>query len=216
MIKTKRSAILLLCVMMLGVFTGCASNTAAGNANKEPDVLLQEATAWFEDQTSYYEIISGEVVGDSVVLLTGTKNPGTDAYQLLQAFIVEQTEDTFAVSAWKDGERGISAGFSAHVLATDDLTVVFGDTADSIFDFINDRRIDVAFTEARILLPGDKSETKSITGNAPYLLVLDGMQAVEDIEFVSGEQTVVYSDFYSDSLMENSATLDTTHLFEQR
>ena len=44
------------------------------------------------------------------------------------------------------------------------MTVVFGDTFDSILDFINDKRIDVAFTEARIVFADGESETRSITG----------------------------------------------------
>ena len=54
---------------------------------------------------------------------------------------MDKTDNSFEVSAWKDAERGLAAGFSVHVLATDSLTVVFGDTFDSILDFINDKRI---------------------------------------------------------------------------
>ncbi len=83
---------------------------------------------WFESQTSKYEILSAEAVNDSAIFLTGTKNPDTDEYQLLQVFIVDRTDNSFEVSAWKGAERGLAAGFSVHVLATDSLTVVFGDT----------------------------------------------------------------------------------------
>ncbi len=121
--------------------------------------------------------------------------------------------NSFEVSAWKDAERGLAAGFSVHVLATDSLTVVFGDTFDSILDFINDKRIDVVFTEARIVFADGESETRSITGNTPYVFAFDGVRAVKDVEFISGDLTIKYSDFFSEDLMEASETLDTADLF---
>jgi len=214
MIQIRRMALLLLCAMMFSVLTSCTLTASPENTNSVAGTLLQEATAWFETQTTRYEMISGEVVDDRVVFLTGTKNPGTDVYQFFQAFVVEQTEDAFTVSAWRDGECGISAGFSVHVLAAEDLTVVFGDTTDSIFDFINDQRIDVAFTKARLIFSDGGNETKALTGDAPYLLIIDGTKSINDVEFFSGELAVRYSDFYSENLMEKSATLDTTNLFE--
>lgn len=126
---------------------------------------------------------------------------------------MDKTDNSFEVSAWKDTERGLAAGFSVHVLATDSLTVVFGDTFDSILDFINDKRIDVAFTEARIVFADGESETRSITGNTPYVFAFDGVRAVKDVEFISGDLTIKYSDFFSEDLMEASETLDTADLF---
>ena len=93
------------------------------------------------------------------------------------------------------------------------MTVVFGDTFDSIFDFINDKRIDVTFTEARIVFADGESETRSITGNTPYVFAFEGVRAVKDVEFISGDLTIKYSDFFSEDLMEASETLDTADLF---
>lgn len=84
---------------------------------------------------------------------------------------------------------------------------------DSILDFINDKRIDVAFTEARIVFADGESETRSITGNTPYVFAFDGVRAVKDVEFISGDLTIKYSDFFSEDLMEASETLDTADLF---
>ncbi len=209
----KSAAIFLISVfaVLSYIFAGCASVYKPDDR----DDIFREATAWFESQTSRYEIITGEEVDGRVVFLTGTKNPGTDDYQFLQAFVVDKTKtDGFEVSAWSDGQRGVSAGFSTYVLDSGDLTIIFGDTTDSIFDFVNARRIDVEFTEARVSFADRKNETLKITGNAPYILVIEGGYQVQDVEFISGDLIVKYSDFYSDDLMENSETLDTSHVFE--
>lgn len=123
---------LLLALLMVATLVGCSSGVQNGTSDKPSDTtsnqtILQEATEWFKEQTTYYEIISSEVCGEQIIFLTGTKNPGTDDYQNLQAFVVKQTDRDYEVAAMKDGERGVSAGFSAHVLATDALTIVFGD-----------------------------------------------------------------------------------------
>ena len=119
---------LLLALLMVATLVGCSSGVQNGTSDKPSDTtsnqtILQEATEWFKEQTTYYEIISSEVCGEQIIFLTGTKNPGTDDYQNLQAFVVKQTDGDYEVAAMKDGERGVSAGFSAHVLATDALTI---------------------------------------------------------------------------------------------
>ena len=108
--KKKYIAVLLCAVLFCGLM-GCASTEAPQNSANGSASLLQEATNWFESQTSKYEILSAEAINDSAIFLTGTKNPGTDEYQLLQVFIVDKTDNSFEVSAWKDTERGLAAGF---------------------------------------------------------------------------------------------------------
>ena len=135
----KKYIAVLLCALLFCGLIGCASTEPTQNSTDGSASLLQEATNWFESQTSKYEILSAEAVNDSAIFLTGTKNPDTDEYQLLQVFIVDRTDNSFEVSAWKGAERGLAAGFSVHVLATDSLTVVFGDTFDSIFDLVPSR-----------------------------------------------------------------------------
>ena len=197
--------------MLLVILSACNSTS---NAAGSEAAILEEATAWFEQQTSTYEIICSEAHGDSVVFLTGTKNPGTDSYQLLQAFVVKKNDGRFAVAAMKDGERAISAGIVAHVLATDDFTIVFGDTGDSVFDFINDRRLEANFTSVNVLLENGETEAKEITGNAPYMLLFTDAVEIADIEFVSPELTIKYSSFFGDELMNDTASYDVSNIFE--
>ena len=166
----KMKAWLLVALQILVVLTGCSLH-AGENSNNQSIAILDEATRWFQQQTTHYEIIQGEVHDDTVVFLTGTKNPGTNSYQMLQVFVVQRQGDGYAVTAMKDGERAISAGISAHVLVTDMLTIVFGDTGDSIFDFINDRRIAVDFTAVNVLMKNNTTVSRNIIGNQPYLLV---------------------------------------------
>lgn len=216
--KKNSYTVLLVALLMVAVLVGCSNGAANGGSDKpsgttSDQTILQEATEWFEKQTTHYEIISSEVYGDQIVFLTGTKNPGTDDYQNLQAFVVKQNDGAYEVTAMKDGERGVSSGFSAHVLATDTLTILFGDTSSSVYDFPNDRRLDVDFTKINIVLAQGETRTEEIAGNAPYLLVFDEMLEIADLEFVDAELNVKYSTFYSENLMENAASDDISSIF---
>ena len=100
----KKYIAVLLCALLFCGLIGCASTEPTQNSTDGSASLLQEATNWFESQTSKYEILSAEAVNDSAIFLTGTKNPDTDEYQLLQVFIVDRTDNSFEVSAWKGAE----------------------------------------------------------------------------------------------------------------
>ena len=128
--------------------------------------------------------------------------------------VVKQADGAYEVTAMKDGERGVSAGFSAHVLTTDTLTIVFGDTSDSVYDFPNDRRLDVDFTKINILLAQGETRTEEIVGNAPYLLVFDEVLEIADLEFIDAELSVKYSTFFSKNLMESATSDDISNIFE--
>lgn len=211
---------LLLALFLMATSVGCSAGVQNVASNKPSDAtsdqtVLQEAAEWFKEQTTYYEMISSQVCGDQIVFLTVTKNPGTDDYQNLQAFVVKQNDGACEVTAMKDGERGVSAGFSAHVLATDTLTIVFGDTSSSVYDFSNDRRLDVDFTKINILLAQGETRTEEIAGNAPYLLVFNEKLEIADLEFVDAELNIKYSTFYSENLMENAASDDISNIFSQ-
>lgn len=208
----KMKAWLLVALQILVVLTGCSLH-AGENSNNQSVAILDEATRWFQQQTTHYEIIYGEVHGDTVVFLTGTKNPGTNSYQMLQVFVVQKQADGYAVTAMKDGERAMSAGISAHVLVTDMLTIVFGDTGDSVLDFINDKRIAVAFTAVDVLLKDNTTVSRNIIGNQPYLLVFTEEVEIVDLAFVSSDLTVKYSNFCGDKLLKDTASYDVSAIF---
>lgn len=48
-----------------------------------------------------------------------------------------------------------------------------------------------------------------------YVFAFDGVRAVKDVEFISGDLTIKYSDFFSEDLMEASETLDTAECLHQ-
>lgn len=214
MSRLKRLIPLLACIWTIGILAGCAESNTPNNKETDDTELLQAATtwfestqaaaAWFESKGVEYNIFTSRVCGDRVVFVTGTQNPGTDAYQNIQAFIVEKSGDTFKIVASNDGERGGAGGFTVHVLATDDLTVVFGNVGNRIFDFRNDQEIDAAFTKIQIQLADGKNEEQELEkGEGDYLVVLSGKHSVKDVAFISDDMTVKYSDFYSDNLMDN-------------
>lgn len=216
----KRLISFLVCIWAIGMPAGCSgSSTPSSKETADAELLqaaatwfesTQAAAAWFESEGVEYKIFTSRVCGDRVVFVTGTQNPGTDAYQNIQAFIVEKSGDTFKIVASKDGERGGSGGFIVHVLATDDLTVVFGNVGTRIFDFRNDREIDAAFTKIQIQLADGKNEEQELEkGEGDYLVVLSGKQRVKDVAFISNDLTVKYSEFYSDDLMENAGSKET-------
>ena len=100
------------------------------------------------------------------------------------------------------------------MLATDSLTIVFGDTSDSGYDFPNDRRLDVDFTKINIVLAQDETRTEEIAGNAPYLLMFDEVLEITDLEFIDAKMSVKYSTFFSETLMENAASCGISSVFE--
>ena len=209
----KYIALVLALICVLGL-VGCTNKTSVENVEDTDTVVLEDATEWFKQRTTYYEIIYSEVCNNAVVFLTGTKNPGTDSYQLLQTFVVNKNDNGYEVTAMKDCYRSFSAGISAQVLVLDNLTVIFGDTGDSVYNLQNDSSIDVEFTQVNILIEGDETKSKGIKGNAPYLLVFSGALEVSDIEFVSSGLSIKYSDFYSDKLMDDVASYDVTNIFD--
>lgn len=76
--KKNSYTVLLVALLMVAVLVGCSNAAANGGSDKpsgttSDQTILQEATEWFEKQTTHYEIISSEVYGDQIVFLTGTK-----------------------------------------------------------------------------------------------------------------------------------------------
>lgn len=206
-------ALVLVLVCVLGL-VGCANKEPVENVEDTDIAVLEDATEWFKQQTTRYEIIHGEVCNNAAIFLTGTKNPDTDSYQLLQTFVVNKNDNGYVVTAMKDCDRSFSAGISAQVLVSDGLTVVFGDTGDSVYNLENGNSIDVEFTKVNIFIESGETKSKEINGNAPYLLVFAGELEVSDIEFLSSELSVKYSDYYDKNLMDDTASYDVTNVFD--
>ena len=100
---------------------------------------------------------------------------------------------------------GISAGFSAAVLSTDSMTVLFGDLTDRIFDFVNGQRLPSDFTQVTIILRDGTELVQALTSAEDYVFPLEPGLDIADVVFHGDQLTVRYSDFFSQDLMEDSA-----------
>lgn len=154
---------------------------------------------WLETQYPDQTVLDAWSADGKVILLAGITNPGAQGYQMLKAYVVRSGENP-VVLASREGEPNFSAGFSAHSLTDGAITVLFGDTDDSVFDYQNDSRIPVNFTQIRVVLADGTAETFPISGDEPYLAVMAGTKQIKDVVFISGEQEYRYADFYSAQL----------------
>ena len=197
---------LLSLLMTLGL-VGCAS--PGDNSPPPPSVggdSLELASAWLSD--TYGQdcvLLQSAAYGDELVLLAGNRNPDTEAFGSLEVFVLENGEDGFVLLASKEGDMGISAGFSAAVLATDSVTVLFGDLTDSIFDFVSGQRLPADFTQVTVELRDGGTLDLPLTSAEDYVFPLEPGLDIADVVFHGGELTVRYSDFFGQDLMESSA-----------
>lgn len=160
------------------------------------DGIYRDAESWFRNQTSEYEVLTGEMCGSSVVLLTALREAQTGNYSFLQVFVLERRGDSYEITAWRDAQYGAPAGFTANVLATDELTVVFGDA---------DTR---PFTQATVIFEDGLTEIRTIGGFIPYLITLEGKKTVADVSFDMEGTEVKYSEYFDGNLMDDSASAD--------
>jgi hypothetical protein len=176
--------------------------------DKKPELMLAEK--WFTSQTSRYDVITGETRNNHNVILVGDKNPEVEGlYTSFRVFVMQKDGDVYLVKAAKTVETAMSAGFSASVLVTDGMTIVFGDIADGIYDFSSDKIMPAEFSEARVIYDDGKDATTVISNNTPYMLILDGEVEVKDIEYSGDGTNVKYSDYFSDDLMTDVTSEET-------
>ena len=203
-----RIAPLLMTVLLTLTLAACAAPSAPSPA-PSPSAdsgMLERAEAWLAD--TYGEdcvLFQSATYGEQLVLLAGSRNPGTEAFGSLEVFVLEEAEDGFTLLASKEGAMGISAGFSAAVLSTDSMTVLFGDLTDSVFDFVNAQRLPADFTQVTVELRDGSTLDLPLTSAEDYVFPLEPGLDIADVVFRGGELTVRYSDFFGQDLMEDSA-----------
>lgn len=199
---------LLMTFLLALTLAACAAPSAPSPAlsPSADSGMLERGSAWLAD--TYGEdcvLLQSTAYGEQPVLLSGNRNPGTEAFGSLEVFVLEEAEDGFTLLASKEGEMGISAGFSAAVLSTDSMTVLFGDLTDSIFDFVNGQRLPSDFTQVTIILRDGTELVQALTSAEDYVFPLEPGLDIADVVFHGGQLTVRYSDFFSQDLMEDSA-----------
>lgn len=206
--RFSRIASLLMTFLLALTLAACASPSSPSPA-PSPSAdsgMLERGSAWLAD--TYGEdcvLLQSTAYGEQPVLLAGNRNPGTEAFGSLEVFVLEEAEDGFTLLASKEGDMGISAGFSAAVLSTDRMTVLFGDLTDSIFDFVNNQRLPADFTQVTIVLRDGTELVRALTSAEDYVLALEPGLDIADVIFGGGVLTVRYSDFFGQDLMEDSA-----------
>lgn len=199
---------LLMTFLLALTLAACAAPSAPSPA-PSPSAdsgMLERGSAWLAD--TYGEdcvLLQSTAYGEQPVLLAGNRNPGTEAFGSLEVFVLEEAEDGFTLLASKEGDMGISAGFSAAVLSTDRMTVLFGDLTDSIFDFVNNQRLPADFTQVTIVLRDGTELVRALTSAEDYVLALEPGLDIAEVIFGGGVLTVRYSDFFGQDLMEDSA-----------
>ena len=205
--RFSRIASLLITFLLTLSLAACAS--PGDNSTPPPSVggdSLERAAAWLTD--TYGQdcvLLQSAAYGEQLVLLAGNRNPDTEAFGSLEVFVLEEGEDGFVLLASKEGDMGISAGFSVGVLATDRITVLYGDLTDSIFDFVNGQRLPADFTQVTVELKDGSTLDLTLTSAEDYVFPLDPGLDIADVVFHGGKLTVRYSDFFSQDLMEHSA-----------
>ena len=206
--RFSRIASLLTTFLLALTLAACATPSAPSPAPfpSGDSSMLERGSAWLTD--AYGEdcvLLQSTAYGEQLVLLAGNRNPGTEAFGSLEVFVLEEAEGGFTLLASKAGDMGISAGFSAAVLSTDSMTVLFGDLTDSIFDFVNGQRLPADFTQVTVELRDGSTLDLTLTSAEDYVFPLEPGLDIADVVFHGGQLTVRYSDFFGQDLMEDSA-----------
>ena len=191
----KHAAAFLLCLGLCAPLSACTP--------KESE--LSGAAAWLQEEYKNYNILQSQTYNGTALFLAGSPLPGTDgAYTVFDIFVVRYENGQYRIDARKSVDTGISVGFTAAVLATDDVTVLFGDLTSSIYNISTYQRDEFHFTRIRAELSDGREEAIEIEGAGPYMLVMESGTAVDDVVYEAEEGSIRYSDYFPSDLMDNS------------
>lgn len=186
-------------------FLLCLSLCAPLSACTPKESELSRAAAWLQEKYEDYNIFQSQAYNGTALFLAGSPLPGTDgAYTVFDIFVVRYENGQYRIDARKSVDTGISAGFTAAVLATDDLTVLFGDLTSSIYNISTYQRDEFHFTRIRAELSDGREKAIEIEGSGPYMLVMESGTAVDDVVYEAEEGSIRYSDYFPSDLMDNN------------
>lgn len=191
-------------LVLLGLLTlaGCQANDAAEKANEEAD----EVKNWLMAEEPNYDIVDVIYVKDGLyVLLTTFTKPGVDHYTILQVYIVAADDGSYAIKGSEGTYGADGTGFSAELLGTDDVTVLFGHIGGAVYDFEIDGMRDVSFTEVVVKLSDGKEVAVPVENHAPYIVIMDAGVEVSDIVYKTEDGDILYSYYYSEPLDASSS-----------
>ena len=191
----KKLSLLVLALLFL---VGCQAKPVADGTVSAADAVRE----WFTAEEPNYDIVSIDTIKDGeYVLLTTFTPPGVEkGYTMVRAYIVGTDGEGYTVEALEDAYGPGSIGFSAEVLSTEDVTVLFGDIGSSVYDPTTDTRRDVTFTEVTAKLADGEEVSASIQNDMPYLLILDAGGEVSDAAFRTEDGEFLYSACYGKPL----------------
>ena len=185
--------------------------------------ITPQADAWREaNLPTEYDLLGCCDFVDWFILLTGSKAPGSSentGYTAFQAFVVQKDGEDYTLAAWNDtSEWDSSVGFMVHTLVTNDRTVIYGFTTDTVFGvWDQENRHDVSFDEITVTFQDSSIPlTRSIDPGKPFLTFSEGTRSIADISFSDGERTANWSDVSGDGLNELSEPLDSAPLLSKK
>ena len=185
--------------------------------------ITPQADAWRQaNLPTEYDLLGCCDFVDWFILLTGSKAPGSSentGYTAFQAFVVQKDGEDYTLAAWNDtSEWDSSVGFMVHTLVTNDRTVIYGFTTDTVFGvWDQENRHDVSFDEITVTFQDSSIPlTCSIDPGKPFLTFSDGTRSIADISFSDGERTANWSDVSGDGLNEPSEPLDCAPLLSKK
>ena len=185
--------------------------------------ITPQADAWREaNLPTEYDLLGCCDFVDWFILLTGSKAPGSSentGYTAFQAFVVQKDGEDYTLAAWNDtSEWDSSVGFMVHTLVTNDRTVIYGFTTDTVFGvWDQENRHDVSFDEITVTFQDSSIPlTRSIDPGKPFLTFSEGTRSIADISFSDGERTANWSDVSGDGLNEPSEPLDCAPLLSKK
>ena len=185
--------------------------------------ITPQADAWREaNLPTEYDLLGCCDFVDWFILLTGSKAPGSSentGYTAFQAFVVQKDGEDYTLAAWNGtSEWDSSVGFMVHTLVTNDRTVIYGFTTDTVFGvWDQENRHDVSVDEITVTFQDSSIPlTRSIDPGKPFLTFSEGTRSIADISFSDGERTANWSDVSGDGLNEPSEPLDCAPLLSKK
>jgi len=194
-----RGILIYLSVFSLLFLSGCVSQ------EKGNDTGLVRAEEWLAAQSNRYDILTSETHDDLYIILAAEKHPEVEGlHNGLLLFVIQENGTDYSVLAAKTAEMTIAGGFTAAVLATNDMTIIFGDVSDGVYDVSAEAIVPVEFSKATVIYDEGKEKSVVLSNNKPYMLVINEDIEVKDIKYSVGESEIMYSDYFSTALMKDA------------
>lgn len=199
-----KTAFILCITLLFLILLGCGQE-GTSDITYSNQAKLENVQTWFNNFEVNYDVFTIQQKDSDFVLLTTFEPPGVDGlYTMVRVYVTEENGDSYIVKELKDAHVAGCAGFSAELLCTSDMTILFGNIGCAVYDFETDGMKEVTFTEATIELFDSSTSTVPLKNNSPYMIILPEDAIVTDIIFKTSNGDVRYSKYFSEGLSINS------------